>query len=116
MTEQPEEVRPALSNAETYTEQCEIALGIVLGGEKVWATIPLQYIKAENIGGVIEAGLKNSAYLEQSTIENGAALIHGFIEHRAKEMTEWARRNGREDLLISMRSKLTRAMEASQDD
>lgn len=106
---------PYLSDeqAQEYLTHCQHALAILLGGTKVWEKLPVQFCKPENIGGYIEAGIKNPAFLNQNTIRNGAAVVHGLIENVAQEMETWAKENGREDLLITMGQKIETAIGAA---
>lgn len=100
---------------EVYLHQCIDVLQILIGGAEVWAQMPVQYCKPENIGGYIEAGLKSPVFLTQNTIENGAGLIHGMVANQVREMKQWAKDNGREDLLIPMSQKIDNAIMAGPD-
>jgi hypothetical protein len=101
--------------AKAYLDQCADVLAVMLGGTPTWERMPIQYCKPENIGGYIEAGLKNPSFLTQNTIRNGANIAHGLIENLAREMEEWAKANGREDLLIPMSQKIDNAIAAGPD-
>lgn len=109
MSEQPER-NLTDEQAKIYAAQCNTALTVLLGGPKVWGRMPSQVCKPENIGGYIEAGIKNPNFLTQSTIRNGANVAHGLIESMVLEMEAWAKENGRDDLLIPMSQKIEDAI------
>jgi hypothetical protein len=100
---------------EVYLNQCIEVLQILIGGAEVWEQMPVQYCKQENIGEYIEASLKSPLFMSQNTIENGAGLIHGMVENQVREMKQWAKDNGRDDLLIPMNQKIDNAIAAGPD-